>query len=58
MGIALLGDAGAGDDYDVVLDGVPGAGGTGGDGGEDADPGPAGITGQVLDTARWELPVE
>ncbi len=55
VGVALLGDAAAGDDFSVVLDGVPGAGGTGGAGGEGADDAPAGITGIVVDVQRYEV---
>jgi hypothetical protein len=55
IGIALLGDAAAGDDFSVVLDGVPGSGGTGGTGGTGADDAPAGITGIVIDIQRYDL---
>jgi hypothetical protein len=56
VGIALLGDSAAADGVEVVLEGVPGAGGDSGAGGDGADPGPAGLTGIVVESRAWELP--
>ena len=55
VGVALVGDASAGDDLAVVLDGVPGTGGAGGEGGDGADDAPAGITGVVVDIQTYEI---